>query len=145
MSFYNVQQRTSSGLSDIGQFPAEIVGSMGSAIIESGSNANGNYVKFADGTLICNRLGLWDGTPLNNQDSTKVFSWPTIFRDTNYIPTASPYGYAANRYCPSISDSSNFSTSTISIGCFSLDGESYILQNGNGRECGVMLRGIGKW
>ena len=60
MSFYNVQQRTSSGLSDIGQFPAKIVGSMGSAIIESGSNANGNYVKFADGTLIC-----WQRTSVN--------------------------------------------------------------------------------
>lgn len=53
MSILQVQQRTASGLTNVGQFPQSIVGSMGSAIIESGSNANGNYVKFADGTLIC--------------------------------------------------------------------------------------------
>ena len=53
MSFYKVQQRTSSGLSDVGEFPTNIVGTMGSAIIERGSNANGEYVKFADGTLQC--------------------------------------------------------------------------------------------
>ena len=72
MSFYNVQQRTSSGLSDIGQFPAEIVGSMGSAIIESGSNANGNYVKFADGTQWCFAIIVTTGTQ-------RALSFPAAF------------------------------------------------------------------
>jgi|GEM_PF-6385134 len=39
------------GLVDISQLP--IVGDMGSAVIESGENANGRYTKFADGTMIC--------------------------------------------------------------------------------------------
>lgn len=39
------------GLVDIAQLP--IVGTMGAAVIERGSNANGEYVKFADGTMIC--------------------------------------------------------------------------------------------
>ena len=53
MSFFQVQQRTVQGLSDIGQFPEQIVGESGSAIIESGENANGSYIKFADGTQWC--------------------------------------------------------------------------------------------
>ena len=79
MSFFNVQQRTSSGLSDIGQFPAEIVGSMGSAVIESGSNANGNYVKFADGTLICYQL---NSVTKNGNFGASRYSYPTTFVDT---------------------------------------------------------------
>ena len=39
------------GLVDIASLP--IVGTMGSAVIESGSNANGSYIKFADGTMVC--------------------------------------------------------------------------------------------
>ena len=39
------------GLIDIAQLP--VVGTMGSAVIESGSNANGSYIKFADGTMVC--------------------------------------------------------------------------------------------
>ena len=80
MSFYNVQQRTSSGLSDIGQFPAEIVGSMGSAVIESGSNANGNYVKFADGTLICYHI---NSVTKNGSMGESIYSYPATFVDTS--------------------------------------------------------------
>ena len=39
------------GKVDISWLP--VVGTMGSAVIERGSNANGEYVKFADGTMIC--------------------------------------------------------------------------------------------
>lgn len=39
------------GLVDISQLP--VVGAMGAAIIERGSNANGEYVRWADGTQIC--------------------------------------------------------------------------------------------
>lgn len=39
------------GKVDIGWLP--VVGTMGSAVVERGSNANGEYVKFADGTMIC--------------------------------------------------------------------------------------------
>ena len=39
------------GLVDIGQLP--VVGSMGAAVIERGSNANGSWVKWSDGTMIC--------------------------------------------------------------------------------------------
>ncbi len=39
------------GLVDIASLP--IVGTSGSAVIESGENANGRYIKWADGTMIC--------------------------------------------------------------------------------------------
>lgn len=39
------------GKVDIGWLP--VVGTMGAAVIESGSNANGSYIKFADGTMVC--------------------------------------------------------------------------------------------
>lgn len=39
------------GLVDIASLP--IVGTAGSAVIESGENANGRYIKWADGTMLC--------------------------------------------------------------------------------------------
>lgn len=39
------------GLVDIAQLP--IVGTMGAAVIERGSNANGEYVKWAGGAMLC--------------------------------------------------------------------------------------------
>lgn len=63
---YIVQRRTASGLEMVAELPClengkvglswlPVVGTMGSAIIERGSNANGEYVKFADGTQVCYR------------------------------------------------------------------------------------------
>lgn len=61
---YLVQQRTATGLETVAELPVlagdkidilqlPVVGSMGAAIIERGSNANGSYIKWADGTMIC--------------------------------------------------------------------------------------------
>lgn len=61
---YIIQRRTASGLENVAELPAlengkinlswlPVVGAMGSAIIERGSNANGEYVRWADGTQIC--------------------------------------------------------------------------------------------
>lgn len=53
------------------------------AIIERGSNSNGEYVKFADGTMICSRLvtGV-DLTGAYNPGA--AISWPASFIDTKY-------------------------------------------------------------
>lgn len=45
------------------------------AVIERGSNANGEYVKFADGTMICTRECAMDVTLTGNQ----FFSWAATF------------------------------------------------------------------
>ena len=61
---YIIQRRTASGLETVVEVPAlesgkidlswlPVVGSMGSAIIERGSNANGDYIRWADGTQVC--------------------------------------------------------------------------------------------
>ena len=61
-------------------------------IIESGSNANGNYIKFSDGTLIC--YGRASMSFLINIAYGSVFrsdvqsiSLPYSFIDTNYVVT----------------------------------------------------------
>lgn len=46
------------------------------AIIESGSNANGKYVKFADGTMICRKAIAYN--------ATSPTSWPASFVDVDY-------------------------------------------------------------
>lgn len=46
------------------------------AIIERGSNANGEYVKFADGTMICNILNL---TGTLTAYTVTVWSFPALF------------------------------------------------------------------
>ena len=61
---YLVQRRAASGLETVAELPMlagdkidisllPVVGTMGSAVIESGENANGRYIKWADGTMIC--------------------------------------------------------------------------------------------
>lgn len=64
------------GLVDIASLP--IVGTAGSAIIESGSNANGRYIKWADGTMICTGQVLVSFT---GSDSYKIVSatFPAVF------------------------------------------------------------------
>ena len=64
------------------------------AIIERGSNANGEYVRFADGTQICSgRLSEGLGSATEHGSSLyyylKPLTWPASFSD---IPTLSGYG-----------------------------------------------------
>lgn len=61
----------------------------GRVIIESGSNANGNYVKFADGTMICHNIITLSNLPittaLGSLYNTDNLTWtfPSTFIDTN--------------------------------------------------------------
>ena len=61
---YIIKRPPASGLETVAEIPAlegnkvdmswlPVVGIMGSAIIERGDNANGNYVRWADGTQVC--------------------------------------------------------------------------------------------
>lgn len=49
----------------------------GKIIEESGSNANGNYVKFADGTLIC--YGAYNTTTNSAGISDATITYPSVF------------------------------------------------------------------
>ena len=77
-----------------------IVGALASgAIVESGSNANGYYVKLADGTMFCSALLEFDGVVVTNDDGT-ILAWalPATYIDTNYKLFCSAIGYASNRF-----------------------------------------------
>jgi hypothetical protein len=60
-------------------------------IKESGSNANGKYIKFDDGTMICTGVSpLFDLTQqfaggLYKSTTTPLIAFPATFIDTNYI------------------------------------------------------------
>ena len=85
------------------KIPAEclrIVGALASgAIVESGSNANGYYVKLADGTMFCSALLELDGVVVTNDDGT-ILAWalPATYIDTNYKLFCAAIGYASNRF-----------------------------------------------
>jgi hypothetical protein len=55
----------------------------GNAIIEQGSNANGRFVKYADGTMIC--TGQVDIVPVANVATSATFTYPATFSS---VPTA---------------------------------------------------------
>lgn len=80
---FKVLQRTASGLSGLGEFAPAIVGSVDEgAIIERGSNANGEYIKLADGTMWC-----W-GQVAHSFNTTELYqtvqlSFPASFVDSN--------------------------------------------------------------
>lgn len=70
------------GLVDITQLP--IVGAMGSAVIENGSNANGSWVKWADGTMICESTIIKNGINVPPDQS--------IWISSQYVPPVAFYG-----------------------------------------------------
>lgn len=78
------------GLVDIASLP--IVGTAGSAVIESGENANGRYIKWADGTMICwgNITFLFNS--VDNYQEIRVVV-PAEFSDV-------PAGFAYHRSMP---------------------------------------------
>ena len=99
------------------------------AIIESGSNGNGSYVKYADGTLIC--------TARNVQSiaGAETFGFPTAFMDSSASVVAS--------------NSSSTSGSDITIKFSSIGTASYVsVLTVNGTLTAVVdyrLIAIGRW
>ena len=100
---YVIQRRTASGLENVAELPAlengkvdlswlPVVGSMGSAIIERGSNANGEYVRWADGTQVC-----W-GSYIYNFNTTDIDQRITIIFPATF--NSSPSGMACCKWAP---------------------------------------------
>jgi hypothetical protein len=59
------------------------------AIIERGSNANGEYVKYADGTMICQlrqawSTGAWSSYGSLYQSGVTTWTFPVSFVNTTY-------------------------------------------------------------
>ncbi len=80
------------------------VAGSGSGIVESGSNENGSYIKFSDGTMICTMLTkisvtsslwfAWGSLFACNQGQLQNNTFPQNFIDTPYvsITTSNPPG-----------------------------------------------------
>ncbi len=66
-----------------------------SAIVESGSNVNGNWIKYSDGTMTQWGIGTWTGSITANtiaettvtfyHSSTQVHSLPSNFINNSYV------------------------------------------------------------
>lgn len=102
---YIIQRRTASGLETVAELPAlesgkvnigllPVVGESGAAIIERGENANGEYIRWADGTQVC-KHGLtinFSVSITSGVNCSNVWSWtyPSSFVD---IPSVSCGGW----------------------------------------------------
>lgn len=61
-------------------------------IVESGSNENGSWVKFSDGTMIC-----YGSTSANANSDYYTLTFPCQFIDSNYsISITNIYSYSSN-------------------------------------------------
>lgn len=65
-------------------------------IVQSGSNGNGTYVRFADGTQICRYSRYWAAADASVGNNRRVWTLPATFIDKNYtlFYQVSPFSYA---------------------------------------------------
>lgn len=104
----------------------------GAPIIESGSNANGYYIKFADGTLIC--WGEWFTKQSTILSHTFVYPYPFISNTAYLSVSVTPVSVTSN----------GFSGSVNNLSSTSLDANYYGVTS---RDVGVGLKyiAIGRW
>lgn len=120
-----------------------IVGALAEgAIIEQGSNANGEYIRWANGTQICMKrlsglgpITLTGGSGLYHSDNINIGTWPASFISSpycaylstdsvNWVPSwvrtknasTNSEGSQINIVCQSSIDNTNFCVSAIAIG-----------------------------
>ena len=109
-------------------------------IIESGSNANGKYIKFSDGTLICYGRAIMSfsiniayGSVFRSD--IQSISLPYSFIDTNYVVTLQ--GIAPVHVCYAVDDDK-------SVNLFKFYPVGFVSQASvSSRNIGYMC--IGKW
>lgn len=106
-SKYVLQQRGASGLKTKAEFPAlengkidmswlPVVGESGAAIIARGSNANGEWVRWEDGTQVC------CGNPSHSFNTTDIeqivtITFPATFANANVCGAAYLYSYPGRK------------------------------------------------
>ena len=111
-----------------------------SVIVESGSNENGSWIKFADGTMICQRnfsgimCNVTEG-PLKRSNE-QLWDYPQPFIGTG--PTLSTYVRRGWGYVWTASGATN---STILIGSFVVMSAQQNITN----PLDVMATAIGRW
>ena len=108
-------------------------------IIESGSNSNGNYIKFSDGTMICyGRQAMTFSSTISYgniyRGDAQTINLPATFIDTNYQRFISPLAPIHDSY----SVDNDITTST-----FKFFPVSYTSQGEDTRY--ISYFAIGKW
>ena len=113
------------------------VGQKTSEIWESGSNANGNYIKWTDGTQICMKNFSINGFTVSIQ-GVNLGNWtfPSAFSETPYNQ-ASAFGYASDRF---VVGTAPFAT-YCNYGACSTSETSWIMDITDGLSC----VSIGRW
>jgi hypothetical protein len=105
-------------------------------IIESGSNSNGYYTKFADGTMMCYRIVPLNLTVNNNADTTIVSQTFPVSFIARPIFVGTMSGYAANRF--TICCDNNESTYSVIAYC---NTGTWVLSG----STNFIMFAIGKW
>lgn len=85
-----IESATSTNKMTVGKLK-ELLGISSGGIVESGSNANGSYVKFGDGTMICR--GKFIATLSGDQSKANLYvTYPMAFSNLDVILLLNPYG-----------------------------------------------------
>ena len=116
---------------------SQLAGVPTGAIIERGSNANGEYVRFADGTQICSREVFFPGD--GARETYVEYTWPAVFANTKYTVELNPdaYGYLVTNIKPSAKPGQDISRT------LSTNSSSITVSGGGGFAINVTA--IGRW
>ena len=104
------------------------------AIIQRGSNANGDFVKYADGTLICTRHDL-TMSATNSTVLNITWFFPSTFVNNQYFASLTPPSAGAEwttvgaRNNVSYQFLSNETTSSVQLGLFLISNETVTVSN----------------
>ena len=109
------------------------------AIIENGTNANGTYVKFANGTLICYKHVII----ASSHNSGSSFALPATYVDTNYVVTVSPSTMISTGGTASyVTEAQSYSVSSIKLKCVYVATGGTV---GDTPNAPVSYQTIGRW
>lgn len=114
----------------------------GSSIIESSSNANGNYVKYADGTMICYLNISVTDQALNNAygsnlyQGSRTWTYPVAFIDNNVSVSCGQFQWGTSASWGTVVSADKTSAQLRGIDAFS---------RATGTETKIQAMAIGRW
>lgn len=114
----------------------------GNSIIESGSNANGNYVKYADGTMICYMNISVTDQALNNAygsnlyQGSRTWTYPVAFADNNVSVNCGQFQWGTSASWGTVVSADKNSANLRGIDAFS---------RATGTETKIQAIAIGRW
>lgn len=111
-----------------------------SVIVESGTNANGSYVKYGDGTMICYARKIYDGNVLGTS-----FNFPASFHGSANVELFAQVegvisgGPSVLYACEKVVDN----VSTYRVKCFAVG--TSVVNLATAGETVVSIQAIGRW